>query len=194
MKSYVVLFISLICLNSCSVREREKELERRATELNEKEQQLLLKEQTLKLKEDELAIKESRLDSTLSFNNDFDTTRTNPNYFGSWQVRMDCIETSCSGSAVGDSKIEQWTIDSADNGVIMRAKVGTQLVRVYSGRQQGSYLQLSSEENATVGGKVRIFVRLQLNGDELEGRREITRQGECRIVYALGIKRLQPPA
>src|SRR5688572_9106024 len=134
MKPYLIILVSIVSLSSCSLREREKELERRTTELNEKEQQLLLKEQTLQLKEDELAIKESRLDSSLHFNSDNDTSRTNARYFGNWHVRMDCIETSCTGSAVGDSKIEQWSIDSADNGVIVRAKVGTQLVRVYSGR------------------------------------------------------------
>ena len=180
--------------SSCSLREREKELERRTTELNEKEQQLLLKEQTLKLKEDELAIKESRLDSTGHFNTDSDTTQTNPMYFGNWHVRMDCIETNCTGSAVGDSKIEQWTIDSAENGVIVRARVGTHLVRVYSGRQQGGYLQLSSEESRTAGGNVKMLVRLQLSGEDVEGRREITRPGECRIVYRLDLKRFQPPA
>jgi hypothetical protein len=194
MKPYFLLFVSIMCFSSCSLREREKEVERRTTELNEKEQQLLLKEQTLKLKEDELAIKESRLDSTVHFNTDSDTTRTNPMYFGNWHVRMDCIETSCTGSAVGDSKIEQWTIDSADNGVIVRARVGTHLVRVYSGRQQGGYLQLSSEESGTAGGNVKMLVRLQLSGEDVEGRREITRPGECRIVYRLDLKRFQPPA
>ena len=194
MKPYLIILLSIVCFSSCSLREREKVVERRTTELNEKEQQLLLKEQTLKLKEDELAIKESRLDSTVRLNPDSDTTRTNPMYFGNWHVRMDCIETSCTGSAVGDSKIEQWTIDSADNGVIVRARVGTHLVRVYSGKQQGGYLQLSSEETGTAGGNVRMLVRLQLSGEVLEGRREITRPGECRIVYSLDLKRFHPPA
>jgi hypothetical protein len=194
MKPYLIILVSILCMSSCSLREREKELERRTTELNEKEQQLLLKEQTLKLKEDELAAKESRLDSSLKFSADSDTTQTNPKYFGDWHVRMDCIETSCTGSAVGDSKIEQWTIDSADNGVIVRAMVGSHLVRVYSGRQQGSYLQLSSEETGTAAGNVKMMVRLQLTGEELEGRREITRPGECRIVYSLDLKRSQRPA
>jgi hypothetical protein len=193
MKPYLTVFVLIICCSSCSLREREKEVERRTTELNQKEQQLLLKEQTLKLKEDELALKETRIDSSLHFVNS-DTASTNPLFFGNWHVRMDCIETSCTGSAVGDSKIEQWTIDSADNGVIVRAKVGDQLVRVYSGKQQGTYLQLSSEETVNAGGHVRMLVRLQLNGEVLEGRREITRQGECRIVYALDLKRFQPPA
>ncbi|HSB93441.1 MAG TPA: hypothetical protein VLC28_10000 [Flavitalea sp.] len=194
MKPYLIIFVSILCLSSCSLREREKEIERRTTELNEKEQQLLLKEQTLKLKEDELAIKESRLDSSIYVNPDADTARTNPLYFGSWHVRMDCIETSCTGSAVGDSKIEQWTIDSADNGVIVRARVGAHLVRVYSGRQQGGYLQLVSEETGSSGGNVKMLVRLQVSGEVLEGRREITRPGECRIVYSLDLKRFQPPA
>ena len=194
MKLYLTLIVLMACISSCSLREREKEVERRTIELNEKEQQLLLKEQTLKLKEDELAIKESRLDSTVQLNTDLDTTHTNPLYFGNWHVRMDCIETSCAGSAVGDSKIEQWTIDSADNGVIVRARVGTQLVRVYSGRQQGGYLNLSSEETGTAGGNVKMLVRLQLSGEDVEGRREITRPGECRIVYRLDLKKFQPPA
>ena len=194
MKMYAFLIISLVCLNSCSLREREKELEQRTIELNEKEQQLLLKEQTLKLKEDELALKESRIDSTLNYHNETDSSATNPAYFGIWHVRMDCIETSCTGSAVGDSKIEQWTIDRAVNGVIVRATVGDQLVRVYAGRQQGAYLQLMSEETGTTSSHVKMNVRLQVSGEQLEGRREITRPGECRIVYALNMKRFQPPA
>lgn len=194
MKPYILIMFCWLCLSSCSLREREKQLEQRAADLNQKEQQLLLKEQTLQLKEDELTLKESRIDSTLKLNSEMDTTRINPAYLGVWHVRMDCIEASCTGSAVGDSKIEQWTIDSADNGVIVRATVGSQLVRVYSGRQQGPYLQLMAEESGNSNSRARINVRLQVSGEQLEGRREINRNGECRIVYALDLKRFQPPA
>lgn len=193
MKPYVLLLVIMVCFSSCSVREREKELEERSVALDQKEQELLLKEQTLKLKEDELSAKEHRIDSTLQYSVQ-DSTAVNPVYLGVWHVRMNCVETSCTGSAVGDSKIESWTIDSADNGIIARARVGDQLVRVYSGRQQGSYLQLSSEEGAGKGSNVRMTVRLTISGDGLEGRREINRQGDCRIVYSLELKRVPEPA
>lgn len=193
MKPLIYLLVLMLTLNACSLREREKELEKKTQAINEKEQELLLKEKTLQLKEDELAAKEQILDSSLH-GRFADSTQLNPAYLGTWHVRMDCIETTCQGSAVGDSKIEQWEIDSSDNGVIARALVSNKLVRVYAGRQYGNYLQLNAEEGGPYERKVRMIVRLQVNGEDVEGRREILRTGECRIVYSLALKRLQKPA
>jgi len=43
---------------------------------------------------------------------------------------MRCTETNCSGSAVGDTKNEQWEIGYQNGGIVAQAFSGNKLVRV----------------------------------------------------------------
>jgi hypothetical protein len=193
--SKMIYFFLLILLSACSVREREKELEARTNELNQKEQELLLKEKTLLLKEEALKKLEGRLDSSSHHHANSDTSGIyNPSIIGTWVVNMQCTETDCEGSAVGDTKSEQWLISYVDSSsVIAKAMAGNKLVRVYSGKYIGDVLQLTTEqEDVTVGQTIRIFVRLQpVNEKQMDGKREIFRGNECRILYSLSLKRAQ---
>lgn len=91
---------------------------------------------------------------------------------------MNCTETSCEGSAIGDTKTEQWEISyGADNSVTINAFSGKDLVRIYNGAYRTAGLQLAHEN------RIRIDLRL-VAPDKLEGTREVT-QPSCRIVYSV---------
>jgi hypothetical protein len=108
---------------------------------------------------------------------------------------MNCVETDCAGSAIGDSKNEQWEFSNEHGQVLVRASVNNKVVRVYSGQLQGSELQLTAQhqEGETLPDAI-ITAQLQLAADQrLEGRREINRPDNCRIVYALTLTRAPQP-
>lgn len=183
MKLYLIFAIAFL-LSACGLREREQALQRKEAELNQKEQELLLKEKTLQLKEGSLLLKEKRIDSTL---HEDSVAAPNPQLVGQWDVTMTCIETTCTGSAIGDTKKEQWFIQYEGNHILARAMSGDRLIRTYTGGYNNNYLELVAIANATeTGPAAKITVRLQPTGAAvMEGRREIVRESDCKITYAL---------
>lgn len=182
----LVLFVS----SACTTRKREQDLEKKQAELNQREQELLLKERTLQLKETELAKKEKSLDSvavkdTIPFKN-------NPDLVGSWQVKMTCIETTCPGSAVGDTKTEQWDLEYQGDHIIAKATAGEKLVRVYSGLASANRLELiEHKDSASMTYDTRMVVRLRMiDKNIIEGQREIIRKNDCKILYSLRMDKL----
>lgn len=181
----VVLFFSIY---GCGLRERENAIEKRENEVNQKEQQLLLQEKQLQLKEEELAQREKYIDST---QNEVvaDSFAINPKIIGNWAVSMRCTATTCEGSAVGDTKNEQWEIAFQDQNVIVKAKADNKLVRVYSGVFKENSLQLTAQHEPEAPN-TKIMVKLTFKNDsELEGTREIHRDELCQIVYAMTLKK-----
>jgi hypothetical protein len=183
-----LIVILLIGLSGCDLREREDALQQRAAALNEKEQQLLLKEKSLELKEEELNRRQQQMDSTTVADS---TAIVNPALVGTWSVQMTCTETTCAGSAIGDTKTETWEISYQDRNVIAKARVANELVRVYSGTFNGSTLELVETTEAAQQSVAKILVRLQVTADnQMEGTREIDRMSEaCRIVYAMNMQK-----
>jgi hypothetical protein len=99
---------------------------------------------------------------------------------------MACIETSCTGSAVGDTKTEQWDINLQNDHIIAKASSGDKIVRVYSGRTAGNTLELIEHKDTALIYDTRMVVRLRLiNKNTIEGVREIVREKDCKIVYSL---------
>lgn len=189
MKGPVLLLLPLFLLFSgCNLREREEALRLRETALNEREQQLMLREETLQVKEAALNQRTVNVDSTRLQ----DTTHVvNPALAGNWQVKMTCTETTCPGSAVGDTKTEQWNFAYQDNRLVVKAVAGEQLARVYTGYSTASGIELA-EENAGAGNQpaAKMMVRLhRVDDTRLEGQREIIRENDCRIVYALQLQK-----
>jgi len=178
-------------LPGCGLREKEKELERRSGELNRREQEVSLKEKYLQVKELELSEKQKRLDSNLTKIQADTLAVMNPQLPGIWNVNMNCIQTTCSGSAVGDIKTEQWDISYADNTIVARAMSGNDLVRVYTGNFNGTTLELTARsEEMEPQQTARMQVRLvQTKENEMEGQREILRGDACKIIYALQMKK-----
>jgi len=182
MKLPFILFVfAWLFAPGCDFREREDALTKKEALLNQKEQELLLKEKTLQLKEEEFIKRKQSLDSTLQF----DSAAYNAALPGSWDVRMSCTETSCPGSAVGDTKTEIWEIRYQENNVIARAMVNNELVRTYSGIFTGNTLELvETRENTGTQPATRMVVRLRLSSEkQMEGQREIERIGQCKIIY-----------
>ena len=181
------LFTLSIAFSSCNIDKREDALDQREIALNEREQELLLKEKSLELKAEELAKREQVLDSTSK--SAVDTlSALHPNLAGLWNVTMRCTQTTCAGSAVGDTKTEQWEIVIQNNTVIAKAMSDKKLVRIYSGSYLGKTFQLiAQQENPQQATK--IVVRLQPTQEqEMTGQREIIRD-DCRIVYSLELKK-----
>jgi hypothetical protein len=191
MKSRIILsLLFFIVLSGCNLRQREIELDKKLAEINEREQRLTLKEQSLELREQQLNEKEKKFDSTTRRNGNDSLRLLHPQLPGTWNVKMQCTETNCPGSAVGDTKNEQWIIKLQDNGVIVSAISNNELVRVYSGIYRNNALLLSVQADANVPGSAKILVRLQqINDKEMSGEREIIQPDGCRILYSLQLKK-----
>jgi len=188
---YIILFSFLsFFIPACGLREREQELEKKMNEINQKEQELLLKEKSLQLREDELAKRKKQLDSTA--NNPADSFFAKHTQVpGKWDVTMRCTETTCSGSAVGDTKNEQWELSFQNNGIVAQAFSDNKLVRVYSGKNANDLIQLSTEpDNADAALATKMIVRINvIEESNMHGTREIIRPDNCHIVYALDFAR-----
>ena len=193
MKFTLLFLVFALLVSGCGLREREQKLDKKLADLNQKEQELLLKEKSLQLKEDELAQKEKQLDSSLKKPAD-SIIALYPQLPGKWDVTMRCTETNCSGSAVGDTKNEQWEIDYQNGGIVVQAFSANKLVRVYSGSSNGNTIELSAATDTTgTESAAKMIVRIQeIKDNEMTGQRNIIRPENCHIVYSLEFKKLQP--
>ena len=177
------LVFALLALSGCDFSEREQRIQEKEKQLSIKEAELHTREQALLLKEQELTAKQKELDSTAQ-----DTTFIyHPEIIGRWNVRMECTETNCPGSAIGDTKLEEWDLSYQDKLVIAKVLTDNKVSRIYTGDFGGNFLELTSQsydnnpENATI-----MLIRLQKTGEGLmEGQRQIIRPERCRIVYTL---------
>jgi hypothetical protein len=190
MKFIFFLIPLLIFLPSCEFQKRQEKLNKKEEDLKQWEQQLSLTEDSLQLQAAELAKREMFLDSTKLIAIDT-LSAIYPQVPGIWNVLMKCTETTCSGSAVGDTKIEQWEISFSNNTIVAKAMSDNKLLRIYSGSFTGNAFELSSQqENVTTQQGAKMFVRLQTSKEnQMTGQREISRPEGCRIVYALELSK-----
>lgn len=184
MTRILIFFVLIAMLGSCQLNRREKAVREKEAKLLMKEQELLLKEKSLALKEEELNKRERLLDSTLVDS----TLKYSAALPGLWNVKMECIETSCSGSAVGDVKSETWqfAFDSSLN-LIANVVSGNNIARIYTGKFTGSVIELTqevSESPSTPATKMNVRLNM-IDAGTLEGQREIVRANDCKIVYSL---------
>lgn len=185
MKYFVpLLLLLLFSTQGCDLRKREEALTKKEAELNQKEQELVLREKTVQLKEEEFQKQQQVIDSARLI----DTSAVyNAALTGMWDVKMTCTETSCPGSAVGDTRNETWEITYQEKSVVAKALANNDLVRVYSGFFTGNTLELvETRENTASQPATRMVVRLRpVSETQMEGQREIERIGECKIIYAV---------
>lgn len=185
---WIFLLSAILFLTGCGLREREMQINKKMKELNQKEQELALKEQSLAIKEQQLNDQKKSIDSTTNIVND-SLYREHQKIRGAWTVDMQCTETNCAGSAVGDIKTEQWDFKFQQNLVIVTAMSRDQLVRTYAGSYQGNLLKLDVQQDSAETN-AKIVVRLQqTNEKEMQGEREITQANGCRILYSLKLKK-----
>jgi len=185
---WIILINLIVAISGCDLRQREIELDKKMAELNQREQQLNLKEQSLQIKEEQLNERTQLLDSTTKIANDSLFLR-HQQLPGTWLVEMQCTETNCPGSAVGDIKNEQWNFKFQDNLIVTKAFSNGRLVRIYSGDFTGNTLRLAVQQD-TARTSAKILVRLQQTKEkEMTGEREIIQENGCRILYALRLKK-----
>jgi hypothetical protein len=190
MKYIILVYLFSFFAAGCGLRERELELERRTNELNQKEQELLLKIKSFRLQEEELQKKQKQLDSSSKLLADSFLLQ-HPKMLGKWNVTMHCTETTCTGSAIGDIKNEQWEISYQNKKVIAQAFSDNMLVRSYTGNYNGGAIELSTgPDNPDLSLATNMVVRIQeIKENEMRGKREIIRPGNCRIIYDLLLKK-----
>lgn len=181
----ILLFLctAVLLFAGCDFAARERELERRKAELGLKERELVQREHSLQMREQELEKRARELDSTKADS----TFAYHEQLPGTWQVEMSCIETTCTGSAVGDTKTERWVISYQRKLIIARVVEKEKLTRVYTGYFTDNQLELTYQdytvapENATM-----MTVRLKETvPGQMEGQRVIDRAGGCRVIYSI---------
>jgi hypothetical protein len=180
------LLILTILAPACGLRQKEEQLNKKEAALNQKEQELLLKEKTLEIKEQELLVREQKIDSTAQT----DTTMLyNPAIIGIWDVKMTCTQTTCAGSAVGDTRTEQWNVSYESNSVIVKAMADDKLIRTYIGAPNQNTIELKDQQT-TDSSSTKMTVRLRLiNATTMDGEREIIRENNCKVVYSLQLNK-----
>jgi hypothetical protein len=195
---WIAVALSASMLPACENNRRQVELDERAAALDSREQELLLREKTLVMREQELIAKQSALDSLRADTLRVDSTGTdslpaaklNPSLTGTWQVKMTCTETSCPGSAVGDTRTEQWQLSYTGNHLVAKAMDHGRLVRTYSGLYRPGDIELIEHRDTAMVYDSRMVVSLrQIDASTMEGKREIVMENDCKIVYALTLSK-----
>jgi len=183
MKWCLPILALLFVTSSCENEKRNNALNAREAALNQKEQELLLKEKTLQLREEEVGRKQQVLDSSAGVDSSHIIA---PMLQGRWTVDMTCTETSCTGSAVGDKRAEEWNLLYQGQTIVVKASAAGQLVRTYTGFYTGNTIELVGNVDTAAA---RMVVRLrQTDESHLEGQREITRP-DCKVIYELKLKK-----
>lgn len=182
MKIWTLFFVLFtLCLQSCGHKEKEEQLALREQQIAKKEQTLMQWEQQLTVMEKELQQKKKKQQEDSTAITDSLQAQA---VTGKWVVKMRCTETSCSGSAIGDSKTETWEV-TYDKGTIVNAFTGSELSRIYNGSFSQNRLEAV---NGQPGSESVMRVMLELKGNKMEGTREVERT-DCKIRYTLTAER-----
>lgn len=176
--------ILILVFTACGKSAEERRLEEKVRNIEARETQLQAREQQLELKESELIKLQQQIDS---IRGKADTIGTfNSELAGTWQVTMSCIETNCEGSAVGDTKTEQWFISYQNNKVVARARANDKVIRIYKGIFKENTLQLAALETSVQKTHMTVLLTPHAATKGLmEGQRTINRVGTCRTVYSI---------
>lgn len=191
---YILLLCAIMLFSSCGIQEQRAQLNQKEQALRQKEQELTLKEQELNRREQALNERQKKMDSVLIMPDTL--TARYPDLIGNWSVKMVCTDATCPGSALGDTKVEQWSLGFSNNQVVVKALNNKkQLIRVYTGYiAPDGTLTLSAqiaEPDANEPLSAQINVSLNLIKDGImSGQREILHPDNCHIVYSLNLKKL----
>jgi hypothetical protein len=180
----------LLLLVGCDYSDREQALRRKETALNQREAELINRERIVEAAEAKLKAAKVGRDVTLKP----DSSRYyQPALTGDWQVRMTCTESNCTGFAVGDSRTEQWTVSYIGYTLFVRAMTKNTFIRSYNGYAFENSIELSERRDSTrASSDVRMKIRLQLSdSSSMSGDREIVQDNNCKVVYALQLKKIQ---
>ncbi len=180
-KNLFFALLLLLSFSSCDLKEREENLKAKEAALALREQQLSLREQDIAMREEQLR----KLQEKDSLQHVQDSVGVyNELLVGNWNVKMQCTETNCTGSAIGDVKSEQWTIAYENNQVVATAFTKKTLSRVYNGFYTGSQLKISFTDTASA---IEMLVELtpeEKDAKKMKGTRAIIKPN-CKIVYSI---------
>jgi hypothetical protein len=181
----IYCFVGLVIFPACNITERERAVEKKEQELAFKEQQLNVRELALQQAEAAFAARQ-HVDSSFADS----VYLYQQNIAGAWATKMTCTETTCPGSAVGDTKNETWTFSFENNKITARASVAENIARVYTGKVVNDGLELVENIDSTATAPAtKLLVSIKKQDDKLmEGQRQIIR-ADCRIVYSLQLSR-----
>lgn len=183
----LLLFSAMIFLVSCQPKDRSGETQIDRNGIVEREKLVSQRERAVQKREAELASRELHMDSIL---NHLDTLGVvNPKFAGDWNIDMRCTETSCQGSAIGDTKTEKWKIGYKDDIAIAQVLMKGKLVRTYSGQYKGNRLVLSVKKQQSDAADISVTLWLR-SQTKMEGRREVTQEDGCKIVYSIDAQKL----
>ena len=187
---YFSSLLFLMLFAGCDFSGREKALQEKETALNQREAELVNRERIVEAAEAKLkAAKVGR-----EVNAKPDSSRYyQPALTGDWQVRMTCTESNCTGFAVGDSRTEQWTVSYIGYTLFVRAMTKNTFIRSYNGYAFENSVELRERRDSTrATPDVSMKIRLQLSDStSMSGDREIIQDNNCKVVYALQLKKIQ---
>ena len=185
---HIALFAFILISAACGESGNEKSLESREKEVEAKEKQLQTFERELQLKENDLIKREQLLDS---LSQSASGGVYNKKLVGNWVVTMECIETTCEGSAIGDTKTEQWNISYQNNKVIAKASANKKLIRTYTGLFKENNLALTAGQTPETDTHMDVTLTPhQATEGLMEGQRVISQGGKCKIVYAIKAEKI----
>jgi len=190
LKSHLISFIIIISfLIACGNSEGSDQLKLRELKVTQKEEELKIFEQKLISRDIGLSSREELLDSLEHIS---DTTGIyNSKLIGNWTAIMKCTETSCEGSALGDTKTERWNIAYHNKRVVIKAMSNNTITRVYIGVYTETGLSLQSrQQEGDVLNSMNIQLK-QISDEKMEGIREINQGGNCKIIYSVGLSKIK---
>lgn len=190
---YFSIITSIVLLSGCGIQEQREQLNEQAVLLRQKEQELALRSQELDAREQLLDERQKKMDSVLvgkdTLSNIF------PEIPGRWLAKMVCTDASCPGSALGDTKVEQWAVTFQNNLVVVKAMNNKfQLTRIYTGTiATDGIISLKAEtpnDSLQVVQYAEIAIQLKQTGSgTLEGQRQLIQPEGCRVTYSLDLKK-----
>lgn len=183
---FFLLIFLIGVFSGCGIRDREAALEKREAVLAQKEQELIIREQAL-VKDSINQLVSDSMPGPLPDSLQLVAPTQQPAITGTWHVKMVCRETSCPGSAVGDTKSENWIFEGDSTAIIARVMAGNNLVRVYTGTLAGNTLEMTEAVGTHTDPQgTQIRVRINMEGEKSKtGTREILQKNVCRILYDL---------
>ena len=174
----------------CDYSSREQSLQEKETALNQRETALVNRERIVEAAEAKLKAAKVGREATSKPDS---SGYYQPALTGDWQVRMTCTESNCTGFAVGDSRTEQWSVSYVGYSLFVRAMNKNTFIRSYNGYAFENSIELKERRDSTrKSADVSMRIRLQLSDSTtMSGDREIIQDNNCKVVYALQLKKIQ---
>ena len=184
MYKIVVIVIPIMVLLGCDYKQQEKKIKDRSAQLDSIEQHLLLREKIVSLKEDSLRRLFAYNDSLARVDT---ITILPPQLIGEWATKMVCIETNCTGSAIGDVRNDRWTLTSVDSSVVINSSTNSTITRMYTGAYYANHtikVSTGKEVNPHETSTIKIALS-DIRDNKIRGNREVIQPDGCRILYSV---------